>query len=170
MDVNYSSFTRVAVPVVIISFVGFIGYMIGLRCGTYGSVFCPGSNPSSLEAEQVSNHMGGHFAPEDRMPHGQGRREQRQEHFLDRLESKLSLSPEQREKIAGILSAKMERMQEIRTSVMPELEKLNQDTNKSISELLTAEQKETFGHMRKKFEHLKGRMRDRMLPNATSQP
>ena len=64
--------------------------------------------------------------------------------FLQQLDDKLQLTPEQKEKIGKMIAEGQERNHEIWTNVAPQLRAVIADVHRQIREQLTSEQREQF--------------------------
>jgi hypothetical protein len=83
--------------------------------------------------------------------------------FLQQLDEKLQLMPEQKEKIQKILASGQERNHEIWTNVAPKMRLVIQEVNQQIRSELTPEQQ-------KKFEELLKQGRPQRKSNPASMP
>jgi hypothetical protein len=70
--------------------------------------------------------------------------------FLQRLDDKLQLTPDQKDKIGKIIADGQERNHQIWTNVAPQLRAEIQDVHKQIREQLTPEQREQFDDLLKR--------------------
>ncbi|HEU6447955.1 MAG TPA: hypothetical protein VFV23_05920 [Verrucomicrobiae bacterium] len=71
--------------------------------------------------------------------------------FMQQLDEKLKLSPEQREKIAKIIAEGQERNHELWTNVAPKIRSVMMDVNRQIREQLSPEQRKDFEELLKQF-------------------
>jgi Spy/CpxP family protein refolding chaperone len=69
--------------------------------------------------------------------------------FVQQLDGKLQLTPEQHEKIAKIVAEGQERNHEIWTNAAPKMRKVMSDVNQQIREQLTPEQQKQFEELMK---------------------
>lgn len=79
---------------------------------------------------------------------------QKTERLLKKFSSKLDLTADQRTKVAAILEAKRQKMEELRAQVHPQFESLRNSTRDEIKSILNADQQ-------KKFDVLDAKMRSR---------
>jgi Spy/CpxP family protein refolding chaperone len=70
--------------------------------------------------------------------------------FVQLLERRLQLSPEQRERIGKIMAEGQERVRELRTRIDPEVRKEMQQAREQIRAVLTPEQREQFEQLMKR--------------------
>ncbi|MFH1725260.1 MAG: hypothetical protein ABII00_11655 [Elusimicrobiota bacterium] len=71
------------------------------------------------------------------------------ERRLERFSSKLGLTPEQQDRVAGIFDSQGEAMEAIRDECGPKLEAVRKSTEEQIRGVLTPEQEKKFTRMRK---------------------
>jgi len=69
--------------------------------------------------------------------------------FMDRLEGRLNLTPEQRREIDRILEESHARAESFRESMAPQVRALIQETHDRVAAVLTPEQREEFEEMRR---------------------
>ena len=75
-----------------------------------------------------------------------------QARMLERLNSKLSLTPEQRTQVAAILDGKREKIQALRAQIRPQFKEIRASTSAEIRRILTPEQQKKFDVMNAKWE------------------
>jgi Spy/CpxP family protein refolding chaperone len=96
---------------------------------------------------------------------GRGRRGFGELHMMDRLVSELSLTPEQKEKIAPIVARAEEETRRLRRESVQSFRAVMEKANGEIAAELTPEQKAKLDDMRKRFreriERYRARDRDR---------
>lgn len=85
---------------------------------------------------------------------------ERRKEYLDRLESKLNLSGDQKQKIDGILRASQTRLRSLWDNWEPQAKEEFQRTRKEITEVLSEEQRELYRQMRKHRSNDKNDRRD----------
>jgi Spy/CpxP family protein refolding chaperone len=78
--------------------------------------------------------------------------EHRQDHMLNRLSSKLKLSPEQKEKVGAILTTAHQQMEALSKETGPKFEAIRNSTSDQIRSVLTPEQLTKFNEMHEKFD------------------
>ncbi len=114
-----------------------VAFLVGALLGTAGSQWC---------------------APF----HGYGwGSEHSQKRMLDRFNSRLKLTPDQRQKVAAILEAKRSKMGALRAEVHPKFEEIRNSTRAEIRQLLTPEQQKKFDVMNAEHDARAKRFRDR---------
>ena len=70
-----------------------------------------------------------------------------QHRLMDRFSSTLHLTPEQREKVSGILEAKRQKIEALRAEIRPRFDEIRTSTSGEIRQLLTPEQQQQFDAM-----------------------
>ena len=73
--------------------------------------------------------------------------EQRYEKMLERFNSELRLTPEQREQVKVLLDAKRQKMEALKNEARPRREEIRQATRTEIRKLLSPEQQQKFDKM-----------------------
>lgn len=89
-----------------------------------------------------------------------GHTEEIKEKMLERFNSKLALTDEQKTKVAGIFNSKHKRMLELRNEIKPKFEELKKSTDTEIKSILNPEQIKKFEEMQKRFEVRKERFEE----------
>lgn len=74
------------------------------------------------------------------------------ERMLNKFSTELSLTPEQKTKVAGIFEAKHKKMKELREEIRPKFEALRKSTESEIKQILTSEQQKKFDVIHAKWE------------------
>jgi Spy/CpxP family protein refolding chaperone len=105
--------------------------------------------PHPQTASHDTNHEPGQLPPSDLpKPH---QPEILGKQFVQQLDKKLHLTPEQRAAIAKIVAEGQERNHEIWTNAAPQMHKVLQDVRQQIREQLTPEQRKKYEELLKRF-------------------
>ena len=75
-----------------------------------------------------------------------------QARLLERFDSKLKLTPEQRSQVAEILDGKRQKIDALRAEIRPKFEEIRSSTSAEIRGLLTPEQQKKFDAMQIEWE------------------
>ena len=89
--------------------------------------------------------------------------------ILGHLDRELSLTPQQREQIGGIMDRHHKRMQELTESIRPQMHQELDSANREIEAVLTPEQRKKYEAMRMRMERFMpghGRRRESPAPPA----
>jgi Spy/CpxP family protein refolding chaperone len=78
--------------------------------------------------------------------------EQRYERLLERFNSKLGLTPEQKELVRAVLEVKRLKIEALRAATKPKFDEIRDSARAEIRKILTPEQQAKFDEMQKRWE------------------
>lgn len=109
-------------------------------------IFAAGAVTGALVARRIAPAV---IKQSEKQPPSMPPHQDQRKGYLERLEAKLNLTPEQKQQVDRILKESQERMKQLWAGIEPQAKEEYKRTRKEISEILTPEQNEKYKAMRR---------------------